>query len=777
MALRMSEKSKLLIDKARVLSEENKDYYLGTEHLLIVIMKEESLFQNLLARYSLSTEKVEESVRSLILTGGSPSWKGVLITPRVQKIMKLAQKEAENFQANKVEPLHILYTILLEGEGIAVRALSELGVDIKEMRELLAKTISGMKLEVPPCPLPLWAEKKEKEEERKKSPSSTPLLDRLGRDLTAIAREGKIDPLIGRKDELRRVMQILTRKAKNNPLIIGEAGVGKTAIVLGLASRIAEGQVPQLLQNKKIVELNMSSIIAGTRHRGEFEEKLEKIIKELKRDLDIILFIDEIHTIVGAGDAKGHLDASNILKPFLARGDICCIGATTTDEYRKYIASDSALERRFQPVLLSEPSEEETINILEGLKQKYEAHHGVKFTSYAIKEAVKLSVRFLPERHLPDKAIDLIDEAASRVKMRSIAIKKDEDGQGKAEIPLMEVDEEAVAEVVSAWTGIPVHKITVDEAQKLLKMEELLKKRVVGQDEAVERVSQTIRMIRVGLENPNRPGGVFLFLGPTGVGKTELAKALSEFLFGSEKAMIRLDMSEYMEKHSISRLIGAPPGYIGYEEEGQLTKAVRTKPYSVVLLDEIEKAHPEVFDLFLQVFEDGRLTDSKGRTVNFNNSIIIMTSNLGSQRMLETIREKEVALAEIKLTEEIKAELMQEIKGHFRPEFINRIDEVIIFNPLGYEELKKIIDINLEGLKQRLEEKDIHLELSLTAIDFILSKGYDPSFGARPLKRAIQTYLAKPIAEEILRGQIKEGDKIIAFSEADKIIFCQEGSN
>ena len=583
------------------------------------------------------------------------------------------------------------------------------------------------------------------------------VLGKLGRDLTKMAREGALDPVVGRKEEIRRIMQILTRKSKNNPLLIGEAGVGKTAVVAGLAQRIVNGPTPKGLSNKRIIEISVASLLSGMKHRGEFEERIQKLAEEVFANKSIIVFIDEIHTIIGAGDPKGPLDMSNILKPVLARGEFPLIGATTNEEYRKYIAGDAALERRFQPVLIPEPSESETMEILKGVIPKYEIHHGVKFSENSLLTAVTLAVRYLTDRHLPDKVLDILDEAASRAKLRSMPPKtvksnglmNDEISKDALREIVIEVEPEQVAEVVSLWTGIPVTNMTEDESEKLANLPEFLKQRVIGQDEAVDRVAKTVKLMRLGLGTPNRPGGVFLFLGPTGVGKTELAKVLAQALFNSERSIIRIDMSEYMDKHSAARLIGAPPGYIGYEEGGQLTNAVKTKPYSVVLFDEIEKANKEIFDLFLQLFDDGRITDGQGRTINFCNTIIIMTSNIGSDLIAKELVGTPDATS-FQQNKELLDKINEQLKTYFRIEFLNRIDDIIFFNPLMQNELEKVLDLQLNDLLKRFSDKGIVFEISREAKEFLLKEGYNPLLGARPLRRSLENNLAKPLAEKIV---------------------------
>ena len=657
----------------------------------------------------------------------------------------------------RVEPLHLLRAVVKEGRGIPCRILREAasggGTGHSEggSRSSIPLRNDGGRSERPATD----AAPKEK-----KKDSKTPFLDKYSRDIVQMVADGKVDPIIGRTDEIRRVVQILARKTKSNPVLIGEAGVGKTAVAFGLARRIYDDKVPDALKNKKVLELSLSSMVAGAKHRGEFEERLEGVVKEAMADPDMILFIDEIHQLVGAGDSRGGMDASNILKPALARGELRVLGATTTDEFRKYIEKDPALERRFQPVLVGEPSEEEALEMLKGLRKRFEIHHSVKFSDQALGAAISLSVRYVPDRNLPDKAIDLIDEAAARVKTRSGVFQLDAEGRAS-----MEVGEDMIAEVVADWTGIPVQRMSEQESTRLLRMEQELEGRVVGQDHALSAVAQAIRVVRMGLVAPNRPSGV---------GKTELAKAMADFLFGDASEMVRLDMSEYHDKHSVSRLIGSPPGYVGHDEEGQLTRAVRTKPYCVVLLDEVEKAHPEIFDLFLQVFDDGRLTDSKGRTVNFTNTIIIMTSNLGARELLESKLPNQGYAGQL---DNLPQQYQNALRSHFRPEFLNRVDEIIAFRALERSDLYGIADIHLGHLKKNLEKsRKIRLELTKDAIELLLEFGYQPQFGARPLQRAISTHLSRPLAEEMLRHQTPEGAILVAEREGQKLVFRRSSS-
>lgn len=686
---------------------------------------------------------------------------------------------------------HILLALIREGEGVAARVLANAGVSLNKARQQVLLLLGNNDVSQNANPT---------------QTVSTPTLDSLARDLTAIAREGGLDPVIGRSKEITRVIEVLSRRTKNNPVLIGEPGVGKTAIAEGLAQQIVNNEVPETLRDKRVMTLDMGTVVAGTKYRGEFEDRLKKVMDEIRQAGNIILFIDELHTLIGAGGAEGAIDASNILKPALARGELQCIGATTLDEYRKYIEKDAALERRFQPIQVDEPTVEETIQIIKGLRDRYEAHHRVKITDEAIEAAAKLSDRYISDRFLPDKAIDLIDEAGSKVRLRSFTVppnlkaledklehvrneknaavssqefekaaalrdteqkikeeleqlkKSWKEKQGKEE---SKVTVEDIAEVVSMWTGIPVNKIAQEESEKLLNLEEELHKRVVGQHEAVEAISRAIRRARAGLKDPKRPIGTFIFLGPTGVGKTELAKALAEVMFGDEDAMIRIDMSEYMEKHSTSRLVGSPPGYVGFEEGGQLTEKVRRKPYSVVLLDEIEKAHPDVFNILLQVLDDGRLTDSKGRTVDFRNTVVIMTSNIGAEALKYQkslgfgVGEKDSKYKDMKST------MMEELKKAFRPEFLNRIDEIIVFKPLEKDQLKQIVSLMAKSLVKRLKDQDIDLELTDAALEKIAEEGYDPQYGARPIRRALQKNVEDRLSEELLKGTISKNSKVV----------------
>lgn len=762
MALHLSESSESVKRRSLDLSRRWKHHYLSCEHLFLACCIEDTACEEWLSGRGFSIDDFEEHILDLVPTGDDkPIWEGVPESPRLRRVMgKLAQAEAEDARAMRVEPIHLLRAVIKEGRGVPCRILREVnpsgssgGATPSSHRS--QGRAEGQDASEGPRADSLGSEKKK---------NKTPFLDKYSRDIVQMVADGKVDPIIGRADEIRRVVQILARKTKSNPVLIGEAGVGKTAVAFGLARRIYDGVVPDALKGKKVLELALSSMVAGAKHRGEFEERLEGVVKETMADPSIILFIDEIHQLVGAGDSRGGMDASNILKPALARGELTVLGATTTDEFRKYIEKDPALERRFQPVLVGEPSEEEALEMLMGLRKRFEIHHGVKFSDAALAVAISLSVRYVPDRNLPDKAIDLIDEAAARVKTRSGVFSLDEKGNAS-----MEVGEDVVAEVVADWTGIPVQRMSEHETTRLLRMEQELEGRVVGQDHALSAVAQAIRVVRVGLVAPNRPGGVFLFLGPSGVGKTELAKAMAEFLFGDANEMVRLDMSEYHDKHSVSRLIGSPPGYVGHDEEGQLTKAVRTKPYCVVLLDEVEKAHPEIFDLFLQVFDDGRLTDSKGRTVNFTNTIIIMTSNLGSRDVLEAKLPNQGFAGQLDSLPQL---YQNALRGHFRPEFLNRVDEIIVFRALERGDLYGIADIHLGSLKKNLEKsRKVKLELTPEAVELLLEYGYQPQFGARPLQRAISTHLSRPLAEEMLRNPMPEGTLLLVLREGQKLVF------
>ena len=765
---------------------------IGTEHILLGLVREgEGIAAKALYGLGLGSDKIQKEVENLIGKGQETS-QTINYTPRAKKVIELSMDEARKLGHSYVGTEHILLGLIREGEGVAARVLNNLGVSLNKARQqvlqLLGSNESGG------------------HQGGASVSANTPTLDSLARDLTSIAREGSLDPVIGRSKEIQRVIEVLSRRTKNNPVLIGEPGVGKTAIAEGLAQQIVNNEVPEILRDKRVMTLDMGTVVAGTKYRGEFEDRLKKVMDEIRQAGNIILFIDELHTLIGAGGAEGAIDASNILKPSLARGELQCIGATTLDEYRKYIEKDAALERRFQPIRVDEPTAEESIQILEGLRDRYEAHHRVSITDEAIQAAVKLSDRYISDRFLPDKAIDLIDEAGSKVRLRSYTtppnlkelevkleeVRKEKDSavqsqefekaaslrdseqrlreqleetkktwkekQGKEN---NEVTVEDIASVVSSWTGVPVSKLAETETTKLLNLEEVLHSRIIGQEEAVKAVSKAVRRARAGLKDPKRPIGSFVFLGPTGVGKTELARALAEAMFGDEDAMIRIDMSEYMEKHSTSRLVGSPPGYVGYEEGGQLTEKVRRKPYSVILLDEIEKAHPDVFNILLQVLEDGRLTDSKGRTVDFRNTVLIMTSNVGA----EALKRNKYVGFNIQDGEQdykdMKGKVMEELKKSFRPEFLNRIDEIIVFHALERKHLNEIVTLLSDQLIKRLKEQNISLELTEAAKEKISQEGYDPEYGARPLRRAIQKHIEDRLSEELLKGTLLTGQHAI----------------
>ncbi len=772
--------------------------YIGTEHLLLGIMSEgESVAAKVLEHLDLTLAKVRQEVENIIGKGAKTTSKEMVFTPRAKRVIELAFDEARNLSHNYIGTEHLLLGIIKESEGIAARVISNLGVDAAKIRTEITKLLG---IETAPAPI--------------KEKTKTPTLDQYSRDLTKLAREKKLDPVIGRHSEIERIIQILSRRQKNNPALLGEPGVGKTAIVESLAQRIVASDVPDTIRDKRVVAIDMASLVAGTKYRGEFEERLKKVMEEIKSASgEIILFIDELHTIVGAGAAEGAIDAANILKPPLARGELQCIGSTTPDEYRKHIEKDAALERRFQPVSIAEPNQAEAIEILKGLRDKYEAHHKVRITDEAIEMSVKLADRYISDRFLPDKAIDVMDEAASRVRLQStlppadlrqaeadlrrlkeeketvikaqeyekaalLREKEDELRKKRDELQkewaqkkhskgdmLNVLTEEDVAYVISQWTKIPVTKLAEAESMKLLNMEKELEKRIIGQDEAIHIVSKSIRRARAGLQDPKRPVGSFIFLGPTGIGKTELAKALTEFLFDDEDALVRIDMSEYMEKFAVSRLVGAPPGYVGFEEGGQLTEVVRRKPYSVVLLDEIEKAHPDVFNILLQILEDGRLTDSQGRNVNFKNTVIIMTSNIGTST---TIEGGEIGIRSVKdlgtpeaRHERTKRKILDEVKKLFKPELLNRIDEVIVFRHLGEEEIKKIVDLMMNRVRSEIEAQKRHMEITDAARERLAKEGYDPAYGARPLRRAIQRMVEDPLAEEFIRGTYDEEETVL----------------
>jgi ATP-dependent Clp protease ATP-binding subunit ClpC len=791
-------------EEARLLNHS----FIGTEHILLGLIHEgEGVAAKALEQLGISLEAVREKVEETIgLSGSAPSGSPPF-TPRAKKVLELSLREALQLGHNYIGTEHMLLGLVREGEGVAAQVLVSLGADLARVRQQVIQLLSGYqgKETAGASVGPSSGE----------TSTGSPVLDQFGRNLTQLAREGKLDPVIGREKEIERVMQVLSRRTKNNPVLIGEPGVGKTAIVEGLSQRIVANDVPETLKAKQLYTLDLGALVAGSRYRGDFEERLKKVLKEIRTRGDIVLFIDELHTLVGAGAAEGAIDAASILKPMLARGELQTIGATTLDEYRKHLEKDAALERRFQPIKVEQPTVAHTIEILKGLRDRYETHHSVTITDQALVAAANLADRYLADRQLPDKAIDLIDEAGSRLRIRRMTtppdykkleediarIRSDKEAaierqafdqakklaeQEKERIDrkaAMEaewradgvelfdiVDEEVIAEVLANWTGIPVYRLTEEETAKLLRMEEELHKRVVGQEEAIKALSRAIRRTRAGLKDPKRPSGSFIFLGPTGVGKTELAKALAEFLFDDEDALIQLDMSEYMEKHTVSRLVGSPPGYVGYEEGGQLTEAVRRKPFSVVLFDEVEKAHPDVFNALLQILEDGRLTDAQGRSVDFKNTVLIMTSNLGTA----DLRKSSVGFAkasEAVSYERMKAKVHDALKVHFRPEFLNRIDEVIVFHELSRDEVVQIVDLMVRRVSDQLMSQGIALELTDAAKVLLAEKGYDPTLGARPLRRAIQQQIEDPLSERILWKEFRVGETVVVDVEDGEIVF------
>ncbi len=787
--------------------------YIGTEHLLLGLVREgEGVAARVLENMNVELSKVRTAVEFIIGRGDRPVVGEVGLTPRAKRVIELAIDEARRLGHNYIGTEHLLLGLVREGEGIAAGVLESLGVNLDKVRHQVIHVLSQSS-SVSPA-------------QETKRPSKTPTLDQLGINLTDAARANKLDPVIGREKEIERVIQILSRRTKNNPALIGEPGVGKTAIAEGLAHRIVSGDVPETLMDKRVLTLDIGSLVAGTKYRGEFEERLKKIIEELRSSSDSVLFIDELHTLVGAGAAEGAIDAANILKPPLSRGELQCIGATTLDEYRKYIEKDAALERRFQPVMVDEPTVDEAMDILFGIRSRYEEHHRVTISDEAVRAAVDLSVRYVADRALPDKAIDLIDEAGSRVRLRkasappeireaqrdleevtrqkdeaianqdyeAAARLRDEESQGKEKIEKMRdawheevaketpvVTEEDIAQVVSMWTGIPVIRISAEESERLLHMEEALHKRVVGQQEAIDIISKAVRRARAGLKDPKRPIGSFIFMGPTGVGKTYLARALAEFMFGSEDALVKIDMSEFMERHNVSRLVGAPPGYVGYDEGGQLTEAVRRKSYSVVVLDEIEKAHPEVFNILLQILEDGHLTDAKGRRVDFRNTIIIMTSNVGAQQLAKdtSIGFRTGGSVDAQATadyDRMKGKVLTELKNTFRPEFLNRIDATVVFRQLSREEIREIVDMLLMRVTQQLTGQQMELVVTDAAKDSIIEKGYDQSFGARPLRREIQNQIEDPLAEQMLMASFESGDTIVIDANPEGGLSIEKGT-
>ena len=782
-------------DEARAL----KHNYIGTEHILLGLLREEEgLAARVLEQLDITVEEVRAQVARIVGQGDEVTTGQIPFTPRAKKVLELALREALSLGHNYIGTEHILLGLVRENEGVAARILLDFDADAEKIRNEIIRMLSG--------PGRRGQGGQGAAGAQGEKAKSSKLLDQFGRNLTKLAAEGKLDPVVGRQTEIERVMQILSRRTKNNPVLIGEPGVGKTAVVEGLAARISGNQVPELLKGKQIYTLDLAALVAGSKYRGEFEERLKKVMKEITQRGDIILFIDELHNLVGAGAAEGAIDAASILKPALARGELQTIGATTLDEYRKYLERDAALERRFQQVRIEEPSVDETVEILRGLRDRYEAHHRCTITDEALRAAATLSDRYIQDRHLPDKAIDLIDEAASRMRIKTmtappqyreledeiekVRIDKEQSieaqefekaaqlrdkerklTQKKRELEESwrnedggtqpEIGEEEIADIVSMWTGIPVFKLTEAESQKLIRMEDELHKRVIGQHLAIEAVSKSIRRARAGIKDPKRPTGSFIFLGPSGVGKTELARTLAEFLFGDEDAMIQVDMSEYMEKHSVSRLVGSPPGYIGYDEGGQLTEAVRRKPYSVVLLDEIEKAHPDVFNILLQILEDGKLTDAQGRKVDFRNTIVIMTSNIGAATISKNQSLGFTVGDESGISyDEMKNRIMGELKKIFRPELLNRIDEVIVFHKLTKEEITQVVDLLLKRLREQMAQHETSIELTDDAKELLVEKGYDPTMGARPLRRAIQRFIEDPLADFVLGRSLTPGSII-----------------
>jgi ATP-dependent Clp protease ATP-binding subunit ClpC len=793
---KFSERARRVLSLAQEEAQRLNHNYIGTEHILLGLVKEEEgVAARVLVNMSVSLPKIRSAVEYVIGPGEKITSVGTELTTRAKRVIELSIDEARQMGHNYIGTEHLLLGLLREADGVAAGVLDSFSITLDRARSEIIRFLS----------------QSAHKSRTVKIPSKTPTLDQVTRDLTAEARAGRLDPVIGRSKEIERVIQILSRRTKNNPALIGEPGVGKTAIAEGLAHRIVSGDVFETLENKRLVSLDMAAVVAGTKYRGEFEERLKRVLEELRMSGNCVLFIDEFHTMVGAGAAEGAVDAANILKPALARGELQCIGATTLDDYRKYIERDPALERRFQPVLVEEPSLEEALQILYGIKTRYEEHHKLMINNDALKAAVDFAARYVPDRYLPDKAIDLIDEASSRVRIRTrskpavirerkeeelklrkekevalssqqydlAAEKRQQELQVEEEIKTLEdawqanqstgqpeVTKEDIAEVVAMWTSIPVVQIADEETSRLLHMEEVLHKRIIGQDEAIDTTSRAVRRARAGLKDPRRPIGTFMFLGPTGVGKTELARALSEFMFGNDKSLIRIDMSEFMEKFAVSRLVGAPPGYVGYEEGGQLTEAVRRKNYCLILLDEIEKAHPDVFNILLQIFDDGHLTDAKGRKVDFRNSIIIMTSNIGAELIrsgntLGFVSRSDENKLQQQSYERMKESLTGELKKTFRPEFINRIDDVVVFRPLDKGQIREIVDLMLVSVTKQMEEKGITLEVTETAKDLLGRKGYDEVFGARPLRRTIQDLIEDRLSEDLLRASFHDGDTVV----------------
>ena len=800
---RFTERARQVVVLAQEEARALKHNYIGTEHLLLGLLREEEgIAAQVLTTLDVSLDEVRMQVAQIVGLGDELASGQIPFTPRAKKVLELALREALSLGHNYIGTEHILLGLIKENEGVAARILVEFDAGAEKIKNEVMRKLTGSARRTP---VPQGESKKK-----------VKLLDQFGRNLTLLASEGKLDPVVGRQQEVERVMQILSRRTKNNPVLLGEPGVGKTAVVEGLAQSISDNDVPELLKGKQIYTLDLAALVAGSKYRGEFEERLKKVMKEIHEHGEIILFVDELHNLVGAGAAEGAIDAASILKPALARGELQTIGATTIEEYRKYVEKDAALERRFQQIKVEEPSQEETELILLGLRDRYEAHHRIKITDEAVRAAARLSNKYISDRFLPDKAIDVIDEASSRMRIKTMtappqfreleleiekvrkekeaAIEAQEfekaanlrDGERKLankknELAeewkkdegreVVSIGEEEIADIVSMWTGIPVFKLTEGESQKLLRMEEALHKRVIGQDQAINAVSKAIRRSRAGVKDPRRPTGSFIFLGPSGVGKTELARTLAEFLFGNEDALLQVDMSEYMEKHSVSRLVGSPPGYVGYEEGGQLSESVRRKPYSVILLDEVEKAHPDVFNILLQILEDGHLTDAQGRTVDFRNTIIIMTSNIGAQTIS---REAPLGFGQTEESgmtyDDMKANITGELKKIFRPEFLNRVDEVIVFHKLSREHIKEIVELMIDRIGRQLQEREVDIQLTDAIKELLADKGYDPALGARPLRRAIQQYIEDPLADEVLAGAIPSGSTILVDSKDGKTL-------
>jgi len=803
---RFTERARRVIILAQEEAKRLNHSAVGTEHILLGIIREgEGVASKVLESLNINPERVRAEIESAIGRGERTPYEEVAFTPRAKKVLELALDEARRLGHNYIGTEHLLLGLIREGEGVAARVLEAMGADLERVRSQVVYLLG-----------------EEGTASYTKQASKTPTLDEFGRDLTKLARENKLDPVIGREREIERVIQVLSRRTKNNPALIGEPGVGKTAITEGLAQRIVHGDVPEVLRSKRVVQLDLAALVAGTKYRGEFEERMKKVMEEIRKAQgEVILFVDELHTLVGAGAAEGAIDASNILKPSLARGELQCIGATTLDEYRKYVERDAALERRFAPILVAEPSVEQTIEILRGLRDRYEVHHGVKIGDDALVAAATLADKYISDRFLPDKAIDLMDEAASKIRLQASflpqevrqAMEKAERARREKEEAIKNQDFEKaaslrdkekvlrqkleelesswktdkgrdittvtaddIADIVSSWTGIPVMRLVEEETEKLLRMEDSLHKRIVGQEEAVTAISRAVRRARAGLKDARRPIGSFIFLGPTGVGKTELTLALAEFLFGDEQAVVRIDMSEYTERHTVSRLVGAPPGYVGYEEGGQLTEQVRRRPYSVVLLDEIEKAHPEIFNVLLQILEDGRLTDAQGRTVDFKNCVVIMTSNVGAPQIQREGgfgfrgTESEQADAQ-RIYERMKTHVMEELRRTFRPEFLNRVDEIIVFRPLTRNQIKAIVGILMERVRREIRGQGMDLAITDAARELLAEEGFDPQYGARPLRRAIQRLVEDPLSDDMLRGKFSAGDEILLDARDGQVVF------